>query len=251
MRSYHVDGNALVLLDDEDFANLGITSRLHIKKIRVEVERLFDKQKQRKVRMSADHEVRREKIRKQKMFHTAAVKIQAQFRRYAAQKELAMLREMQRLRVLEDFRQMRIQEGATWWSDKASLPSKKLAVLPSIGSNGVKLPPIKAFGRNRDHQSHRGWARKTETLLVYASVSDVGNSNSEYQRYLFKNQLSGSGDLLSRPGLAGSGRWVATAAAVLDPLFQGEDSPSLIFSEKLFRSGYDEKRLQRFKQSQV
>eukprot|EP01031_Cornospumella_fuschlensis_P039725 gene39725-48366_t len=26
MRSYHVDGNALVLLDDEDFTNLGITS---------------------------------------------------------------------------------------------------------------------------------------------------------------------------------------------------------------------------------
>lgn len=34
-RGYNVDGRALILLDEEDYENLHITSRVHIRKIQV------------------------------------------------------------------------------------------------------------------------------------------------------------------------------------------------------------------------
>ena len=37
MRSYHVDGTTLFLLDDEDYDNMGITNMVHIKKIKVRI----------------------------------------------------------------------------------------------------------------------------------------------------------------------------------------------------------------------
>lgn len=252
MLSYGVDGNALVLLDDEDYENLGITNRLHIRKIRVEIDRIFDPRLQRKVVMSEMHEQRREKIRKQKMFHNAATRIQAQFRRFAAEKEVAMLREMHRIGCVEQLRQRIIQANAIWWTENPALPSKKLAQLPSIGSNGVKLPPIKAFGRNRDHLSHRGWVHRTETFSEYRSINDVSNSASDYDRFMFtlhKGSIDNFRESGGKPRCGGEPQWIPTAAALLDPQFQGESSPSLIFSEKLYRSGYDAKRMERFLKS--
>lgn len=251
MKSYGVDGNALVLLDNEDFDNLGITNRLHIRKIRVEIDRIFDVKLQRKVVMSEAHEMRREKIRRQKMFHMAATKIQAQFRRYAAEKEVALLREMKRISIVEQFRQKIIEANSTWWTEKKTLPSRKFSQLPSIGSNGVKLPPIKSFGRSRDHLSHRGWVHRVETYQQYKSLQDINNSGTDYDRFMFAQYRGDfevkSSDLGHRFG--GNPTWVPTLAAQLDPNFQGESTPSLIFSEKLYRSGYDAKRMDRFLQS--
>jgi hypothetical protein len=242
-----------MLLDDEDYDNIGITNRVHIRKIRVEMDRIYHHNPQQKIQMSLHHQQRRETIRKQKKFHYSAIKIQTQFRRFAAQKELILQRELSRLHEIEIIRQRKIDDTAIWWTNHKMLPSRK-QIFPLIGSNGIKLPPIKTFGRYRDHLSHRGWTRRAETFLTYHSVHDINNSKSHYDRYFHGiNQMNTeymsrkTGD---RPAFDTSSHWLPTAAALLDRNFQGESSPTLIYSEKLYRNGYDNKRLQKFLLSQ-
>ena len=71
---YEVDGRALVLLDDEDYDNMAIDNKIHRKKIRLEVERIFTLKNA--AAMARDHEIRRERIRKQKLFSSSALKLQ-------------------------------------------------------------------------------------------------------------------------------------------------------------------------------
>lgn len=71
---YEVDGRALVLLDDEDFDNMEIENKIHRKKIKLEVERIFTLKNA--AAMARDHEIRRERIRKQKLFWLSALTLQ-------------------------------------------------------------------------------------------------------------------------------------------------------------------------------
>lgn len=205
MRTYGVDGNALILLDDEDYDNLVITNKIHRKKIAVEIDKIYQPHK--KIVMSEEHTQRREKIRRQKMFHAAAILIQKHFRRHIAQKELNMLREMVRLHLMEERMKKRIAASGIWWSENPNLPSKKMTELPLISSTGLKLPPIKTFGRKRDYLSFKGWGRKV----------DDGKSN-----------------------------WLPTPASLLDKNFMGDAHPTGIFTQKLETNGYNEKRMAKF-----
>lgn len=205
MRSYQVDGNALVLLDDEDYENMGITNRVAIRKIRVEIDRIF--RPVRPIVKSEEHEARREKIRRHKMFMASALKIQRQFRRYKAQKEVRMLREIRRLKRAEERLNNRIEATNIWWTENNKMQVKKPGEAAMLSSTGVKLPPIKSFGRRRDYLSHKGWGHRGNDL---------------------------------------KGTWLPSLAAVMDKNFMGDTHPTLIFSEKLRIKGYDEKRLQKF-----
>ena len=82
-REYEVDGKALVLLDDEDFDNMEISSRIHRKKIRVEVDRIFVLKDV--GTMLRDHDLRREKIRKAKLYKAAAITLQVFLLNYSIQ----------------------------------------------------------------------------------------------------------------------------------------------------------------------
>lgn len=208
MKDYGVDGNTLYLLDDEDFVNLEIHNRIHIRRIRVELDRIFTPT--RPIIMSRDHETRREKIRRHKMFTAAAILVQTQFRRFKAQKDVTLMREVRRIRRAEARLQSKIKATDIWWTEHANLPSKKMAVLPSYSSTGVRLPPIKTFGRRRDYLSYRGWGRRGNDL---------------------------------------NGTWTPSPAALIDPSFMGDSHPTLVFSEKLNQSGYDDKRRRIFLES--
>lgn len=200
-----MDGNALVLLDDEDYENMGVTNRIAIRKIRVEIDRIY--RPVRPVVMSEEHEARREKIRRHKMFMAAALKIQRQFRRYRAQKEAQMIREINRLKRAEQRLNKRIEATNIWWTENEKMQVKKPGEAALISSTGVKLPPLKTFGRRRDYLSYKGWGRRGNDL---------------------------------------KGTWLPSLAAVLDKNFMGDTHPTLIFSEKLRVKGYDEKRLKKF-----
>lgn len=205
MRSYQVDGNALVLLDDEDYENMGILNRVAIRKIRVEIERIY--RPVRPVVMSEEHDARREKIRRHKMFMASALKIQRQFRRYRAQKEAHMLREIRRLQRAEEKLNRRIEATSIWWTQNEKMQVTKPGEAALISSTGVKLPPLKTFGRRRDYLSHKGWGHKGNDMR---------------------------------------GTWLPSLPAVMDKNFMGDTHPTLIFSEKLRIKGYDEKRLKKF-----
>lgn len=209
MKSYQVDGNALILLDDEDYDNLGIFNRIHKKKITVEIGKIFSPKKQ--INMSEEHTARREKIRRQKMFEASAIIIQKYFRRYSAKKEVQMYREIARINVMEKRIQQKIEATSIWWSENPHLPSRKGLKAHSVSSQGTKLPPLKLFGRRRDYLSYKGWGRR--------------------------------GNDINLP-------WIPTPAALKDKGFAGDTNPTLIYSEKLHISGYDEKRLKLFLESQ-
>lgn len=208
MRTYEVDGNALILLDDEDYENLVITNRIHRKKIVVEIDKIYKPHK--KIVMSEAHQNRREKIRRQKMFHAAAILIQKHFRRHLAQKERKMMKELNRLADVAKMLEKRIEASGIWWSDNVNLPSKKLSELPTMSSTGLKLPPIKSFGKHRDYLSFQGWGRKDTS----------------------------------------QGSWLPALAAQMDKKFMGDVHPTHIFTQKLEINGYNEKRLNQFLKEQ-
>lgn len=82
-RDYYVDGYTFVLLDYEDYENMDILNRVHIRKIQVEIAKIFDVSTMTSG-LGELHQLRRERIRKAKMFAAGATLIQAVFRGYRA-----------------------------------------------------------------------------------------------------------------------------------------------------------------------
>lgn len=199
--NYEVDGNVLLLLDEEDYDNLGIKNKLHMKKIAVELDKIYQINK--KIIMSEAHEQRRERIRRQKMFYTSAILIQKQFRRYRAQKELKMLRDLKRLEEQRLALEGHIKASGVWWTRHPNLPSKKLDPGVVDKETGVRFPPIKTFGRRKDFLSCDGWGRKAGSI---------------------------------------ASSWLPTVAAKLDANFLGDTHVTQKYTEKLHISGYDANR---------
>jgi hypothetical protein len=204
-RSYEVDGKALVLLDGEDYENLQITNRVHIRKIQVEIDKIWRSTVRHEV-MSQAHAERRERIRRQKMFHAAAVLIQKNFRMYCAKNEVFMRRELRRIKQAELERLRLIASRNKWYTELDDLPAKK-QTSGYVEKDGLRLPPIKNFGRHQDYLSVVGWGRR---------------------------------------GDGTKGEWKPTPLAVADKNFLGDTALSSIFTDKLHVKGYDSKRLKRF-----
>ena len=210
-RNYSVNGKALILLDEEDYENLYVLNRVHIRKIQVEIKRIY-KATGPALHISDDHAARREKIRRQKMYHAAAIMAQKHFRMFSAKCRVAVLREVQRIRQEEESTRIKILNSNIWYTDNEDLPVRKTEVaLGFVEKDGLKLPPIKTFGRSRDFLSHQGWGRRGNTL---------------------------------------SKEWTPTAAAVMDKNFVGDSHFSKIYIDKLHINGYDEKRMEIFKRAQ-
>ena len=211
-RNYNVDGKALILLDEEDFENLYITSRVHIRKIQVEILRIY-RNTGPALQMSEDHAARREKIRRQKMYHAAAIMVQKHFRKFSARRKVAVVREVKRINMEAEALRLKILNSNIWYSDNQALPSRDPQIASGwVEKEGLRLPPIKTFGRNRDFLSHQGWGRKGNSL---------------------------------------KGEWTPTAAAVMDKKFSGDSHATKVYIDKLHISGYDEKRMQQFQKAQT
>lgn len=160
-----------------------------------------------KENMSEAHAIRRENIRKAKLFTYAATKIQTQFRMYRARQEKYMLRELKRLAAAEVSLKAEIRRLGVWWTIRDEIPSKKLYMDEKGNSKTGEsilslLPPLKLFGRKRDHLTHTGWGRRD-----------------------------------------GVGKWkVVDQLVEID-----DSHPTQIMTKKLFSKGYDLRRVARFK----
>lgn len=159
--------------------------------------------------MSEDHAARREKIRRQKMYHAAAIMAQKHFRIFSARRKVAVMREVKRIQEEEEALRLRILNSNIWYSDNEKLPVRDTAV--AVGwtesKDGIKLPPIKQFGRNRDYLSHKGWGRRADGLKR---------------------------------------DWAPAPAAQLDKAFSGDAHCTKVYIDKLHINGYDEKRMLKF-----
>lgn len=150
---------------------------------------------------------RREDIRKVKLFNITSTKIQTQFRMYRARQELYMLRELKRLGIAEENMKGEIKRMGIWWTNRHDIPSKKLYMNEkgeSVTGESISslLPPLKTFGRKRDHLTSIGWGRRD-----------------------------------------GWARWLGLSSSL-----EIDDShPTQFFTKKLFKKGYDNRRIQRYK----
>jgi hypothetical protein len=121
------------------------------------------------------------------------------------------MREVKRIRAEEEAALKRLAESNIWYTDNEKLPVKNTQVAMGwVDKGGVKLPPIKTFGRHRDFLSHRGWGK-----------------------------WIGSGPTRT---------WAPSDATKVDKTFLPDAHFSRTYIDKLNISGYDEKRMEEFKE---
>ena len=204
MLEYGVDGSSALMLDDEDFTNMNIMSKVHRRKIYVELRRVY-KTDGTKLTMSDMHAIKRERIRKARIYKESATFIQRIYRGYVARVDRWNRAEVKRVRIAEDKRQQATIASAAWWLESEELNKPASANLP--------LPPVKdplkAFGRRRDHKSSRGWGRwglGGEWIPL-----ENNDENEESENNLYATKFTDS-------------------------------NPTRLYTERLRNSGYDAKR---------
>lgn len=278
MSLYGVDGNALVLLDNEDYENLNITSALHREKIRTEICKRYHYIKYDKatgegipigqfhLKISDNHFARREKIRRQKKFNQSAIIIQKNFRRFSAQKVLKLLKEIKRVSLAEEIIKKRIESTGAWWTSFPSIKNTQ-SLLNSVNSHGALgknatihdlenekntknisnkvtiLPRIKNFGRRCDRPTANGWGhyKSLHTLeAINPKINyDITNSNYKPREITYSyhdNHFEKPKDLK-----LGESKWCKLEKRDIPP-----PSSTSFITEKLFLSGYDDRRKNHF-----
>lgn len=178
---YGIDGRALLLLDDEDFDNLDITNKIHRIKIKVEIKKRYPHEF--KERVSEEMTMRREAIRKYKLFTMASNHIQAVFRGYLARKAVWLKKELIRVAQFQEAMAKEVDYSGIWWTKREEIPTRRMVPYNAANPRAVveleepetpgalqtlkgkdtqlKLPaiPLKLFGRKRDHKTLKGWGR--------------------------------------------------------------------------------------------
>jgi len=223
MVDYGVDGGSVLMLDAEDYDNMGITSRIHRRKIEVELARIYVP-KGNEVTMSTDHAVKREKIKKARIYKESATLIQRVYRGYLARVERYNRTEVNRVNDNERKRVEATMKSASWWLE--SNPS-------------YRLPPVKEFGRRRDHYGALGWGH-FEPGGVWKPLIAPDHEEQAAARKLASATFDGDPDS-DESKLRKAERDEAEKLAQ-EQKHYGDSNPSRIYSEKLARAGYDAKR---------
>jgi hypothetical protein len=253
-KSYGVDGYTFVLLDYEDYENMDIFNRVHIRKIQVEIAKIF-KMEGSGTNLREAHQARREKIRKSKMFGAGAVLIQSIFRGYRARKEIRLVREIDRVQQMEKRREQLVIERGSWWMER-DLP--------------VHFPPIKSYGRKRDHLTTKGWGHFEDGKFVHTfpelelkkkleeekKVSMSQKIVSSANKNTFSSSFGATRQKQAPPELPPitlkEMKQNMAVMALLNPDDPAEDNhPTRIYTDRLARNGYDRRRAQKFKGEKV
>jgi hypothetical protein len=239
---YGVNGKTLLLLDQEDYSNMEIYNRIEIKKIEVEIAKIYKYTK--KSRATEELIQRRERLRKAKLFDAAATLIQKCYRLHLAKKRIKHMRQVAALTIRLHQQQIVTEQNATWYTELPHIPSRlykgdgillassnqnessstaltvsniiynqphliQASKEPTHQQEELKLPllPVKRFGRKRDHLSTRGWGRR--------------GPNSEWID-------------------------ISSISATAQQASMVESRPTRVFTQKLNISGYDKRRYQKF-----
>ena len=238
---------------------MDILNRVHIRKIQVEIAKIFDV-KTLKSGLGELHQMRRERIRKAKMFAAGATLVQAVFRGYRARKDMELTKEIARVNATVARREQLVLDRGSWWMDR---------VLP------VHLPPVKNYGRKKVHLSCRGWGNwdgneyipafpdlnkdeDIKKLSIHAPPPAESTSNDPtLTQKAFSSKEFGRKhvDLELPPVVLHTAehlehlkRSKKNVMSILNPKDPCEDHhPTRIFTERLAKVGYDRRRFQKFK----
>jgi len=163
LKTFKVDGRTLLLLDTQDYANINITDKIHIRKIQVEIDRLWPPWKRESI--NSLHLIRRAKLKRQGELEAAVLTIQRVYRGHLGRIDAQNAREV--IRVLAEKRMFNreIEDSAVWWLQTVATQNHETYKPPRQPVGTVapppeyKLPPLKTFGRKRTHLSCDGWGR--------------------------------------------------------------------------------------------
>jgi len=95
-----------------------------------------------------------------------------------------MLRELKRLGIAEVNLKNEVQRMGIWWTNRHDIPSKKLYMNDKGESKSGEpitslLPPLKMFGRKRDHLTSLGWGKRDGWAKWFgvSSESEIDDSH--------------------------------------------------------------------------
>jgi hypothetical protein len=125
-----VDGRTLLLLDTGDYPSINITTRLHIRRIQVEIDKRWPPWKREEI--TSIHLVRREKLKRQGELEAAAIEIQRVFRGHLGRKDVKNLHEIRRVMAIKKNYSDHLENGKIWWLEKINDPATPS--LPSFSS---------------------------------------------------------------------------------------------------------------------
>lgn len=165
--NFKVDGRTLLLLDTQDFANINITDIIHIRKIQVEIDRLWPPWLRESI--NSLHLVRREKLKRQAELEAATITIQRVYRGHRGRIDAEQAQEVRRVLAQKKQFDHEISASAVWWlatieeqkHDTYQVPRQPVGTVAPPPE--IKLPPLKVFGRKRTHLSCNGWGRFDKT----------------------------------------------------------------------------------------
>lgn len=142
LRRFNIDGQLLLFFDINDFAEIGIRNRIHIRRIKIELDKIYPEN--RREAISAIFKVKREKMRRFKQLEGAAIDIQRMYRGHCARSERRYLSEIERISLQTRILHEKNSKVGVWWLQQD---------VPHIPSG------LKDFGRKRDHFTAKGWGR--------------------------------------------------------------------------------------------
>lgn len=145
LKKFNIDGQLLLFFDVNDFADIGIRNRIHVRRIQIELNKIYPES--RREAISAIFKVKREKMRRFKQLEGAAVDIQRVYRGHCARTERRHISEINRITLQQRLQHERDTKVGVWWLQQN---------IPHVPS------PLKDFGRKRDHFTVNGWGRWVE-----------------------------------------------------------------------------------------
>lgn len=164
---------APLALDGEDFDNLNVYNRVHIRRIQLEVAARYSGKAHGNMR--EEHQLRRERIRKAKMFAASAVAIQRVFRGHRARNDIQLTREIRRVELAKQRHEAAVIARSPWWMER-ELP--------------YTLPPIKTFGRKRDYLSSSGWGHWEGKKWVPALPPTSSSSSAQKKTFFDTTEIA-------------------------------------------------------------
>lgn len=136
---FNITGKVLLDIEEDDFQFVNIYNAVHIRKILVEMSRVYPMRN--KVKSSTTvtaNQIRKEALERTNYYTTMIQRIQRNYRLYLHRKEQKLQYDLMVLREKALLSSRRVEESGTWWLEKRSS-------LPTIRK--MKYTPVKELRR--------------------------------------------------------------------------------------------------------
>lgn len=258
---YRVDGRTLLLLDTCDYPSININTRLHIRRIQVEIDKRWPPWKREEI--NSIHLIRREKLKRQGELEAAAIEIQRVYRGHLGRKDAKNEQEVRRVLAIKKNYDSHVDKAKIWWLERINEPPPG-SQLPKTPGEQLKAVPVKsklltpAKQEPSTHQSHQSISEPNPALASFPIGIPTAPPIPSYPLPPIKNfgkkrtYLSCKGwggfttdsdghDVWKPMSILGN----AEAEVIAPPIVYRDTHVTTYFTEKLTKTGYDRNREER------